>query len=361
MPTIDLQKVWRYTLRVSGVHERLAEFCGVDPRDPQFTELLRSMAVSGFLVPGFGRYEAGKCPPDGPGSRVVIGSPSPDTTGAAAPVRPGPVGVIPGIAAEPAAPAAGEDRPAPPDGFRYASPAGGALEVVDDRTDRIAKAEMIPALTELANKAQFYRQAWENDDLPEDEDADTVVEKLLDAIDKMAQEVGYGVVGDVDDEQPYDPEKHQYCGTLPPTGMTAEVWLTTTGRTWTHRGVTHVLQKAYVDLVDDDRGSFSINKAGDLDAEGQDPRCYLWFDDNSPEKPETYKPNQYNTDGGDWYRATKTCQSSELNADCEAGECDHVKNGDGACDAMLFLFEGADDYMAIPYQQLVTSQGGAED
>lgn len=187
------------------------------------------------------------------------------------------------------------------------------------------------------------------------------MEKLLGQIEKLAKEAGYGIVGEIDNTQDYDPEKHRYSCTLPATGMTAEVWLTTTGQTWTHRGVVHVLQKAFVELMDDDMGAYSIVKAGDLDSDGEDPKCYLWFDDDSPEKPEGYESNKHWRNGGDWYRVTKTVQATELFADCQAGECDHLKDGDGACDVMLFLFDGADDYMVIPYRQLVTAQHGAPD
>lgn len=146
---VDLQRLWAYALRVSCEPDKIAQMLGLEPGNRPLRDLMCSMAVSGYLISGNdGSFRAGKRPPDGSGNIVTIagGPPGPPAGDGEAP-RP-PSAVIPGAEEDPGAPQAEPDaepeRPPPPDGFRYARARGDALEVVDDRTDRIAKAELIP-------------------------------------------------------------------------------------------------------------------------------------------------------------------------------------------------------------------------
>lgn len=337
----DPYDIWAFVTRSSNQHDQVAEYCGVDPQDPAFKSLMRSMVISGFLRHGFNCYVPGNQPPPG----------------TLRPLRPGetasedlrdrlPPSGVPFAEAVPGPAAAGpaHEKPLPPGLLRRPD---GVAEVEDDVLDRVAKADVIPAVGELATQARYIREQYQSDDWGDDDESD-MLERLLDLVDKAAAEVGHGTIGEVGAVVPYDPAMHQYTGKLPPGGITRSVVVTLVGQTWTHRGRVMVITKAFVDLHDDDMGQFTVSKAADLDNDVVDPRIVLWFNDAAPHKPEGYADE-------DWYRCTRAIQAVQVYDDCEDAECDHPKDDKGGCNIMLFLIEGAQDYLEIPCDQLITS------
>lgn len=347
-PILDPEKIWVVCARVTGNRAEMARALGV-PDDEAFAHMLRSMVAGGwFATDGAGfvvknRLPAGLTPESVLAASNVVPPAGPGN----AAVRPAPAGVVPFTAdTEPAAAA----RTPPPGTVVGPS---GVLRVQDDRLDRIAKADILDALGPLVDKAASLRDQYDND--WGDKDADDMLAELLDAVEAASRAAGYGVVGNVDDTVPYDPDKHIYACTVPSTGMTAEVVLTTTGQTWVHRGVTHILTKAFVELVDDERGQFVLQKVGDLDCE-DDPEVFLWADNNSAYKPGNFVPDQYLEDGGNWYRVRAAAQARSIFDDCGASTCDHPKGGDGTCGVMVLQIDDADDYLFIPYEEIIVTQ-----
>lgn len=347
-PNLDPEKIWVVCARVTGDRAEMAQRLGI-PDDEAFAQMLRSMVAGGWLAGSGIRFVVKNHLPSGFTRESVLAASNvvPADGSSQAAGRPEPSGVVP--FADDTAPAAAAARTPPPGTVVDA----GQLRVQDDRLDRIAKADMLDALGPLVDKAAALRDQYEND--WGDKDADDMLSELLAAVEAASRAAGYGVVGQVEDCVPYDPDKHIYPATLPATGMTAEVVLTTTGQTWVHRGVTYILTKAFVYLVDDERGQFVLQRVGDLDSE-EDPEVFIWVDNNSTYKPDNFVPDKYQQDGGSWYRVRAAAQARSIFDDCGASTCDHPKGGDGTCDVMVLQIDDANDYLFIPYQEIIVTQ-----
>jgi hypothetical protein len=359
--------IWTYAMRVSGDLDAIAHVCGVQPGDPRLGEMLRAMKASGFLhevAPG--KFEPlGDMAPAPDAIALSAGAEPPGQRGAGED-RPAPAGVPPGMAPPPAAAAPAAAAPEQRRTVNMGVGDGtvpregdGVPVVADDRLDRVAKADMLPQLEELRKLAQNYREQLETDELGDD--VDTMVDKLLDAVDKMSTQVGYGRLGEVGDTEPYDPERHIYTGIVPETGITSEVIIYRPGETWTHRGRVFVTEKAWVELYDEENGGYSISSAHGL--EGDDENQLIRFDDASPFKPSNYDETKADLqqrgiwEGFHWaeVKAVYTCQdygfvdvcplhfhTDECPTDCDEADADGGKTQE-ECDGMVLLFTGEDE------------------